>query len=146
METMHAARFIVCVFHVFKHNSVKSFKEAVLLQENRCLFHRNTSQYDTGGRGLGSEHAHQVQVELGGIKVLQVALGSWRLIPVLLPGDDTILGLDVPQRVVVWTDVVRTAKQLPDDEALLGQRHKAVPQGYHGDDGRVNVLNVEQVS
>lgn len=116
------------------------------MQEYRCLFHRNTSQYDTGGRGLGSEHAHQVQVELGGIKVLQVALGFRRLMPVLRSGDNTVLSLDVLQRVVVWTDVVRTAKHLPDDEALLGQRHKAVPEGYHGDDRRVNVLNVEQVS
>lgn len=145
MCTLHVL-LCKCVFHVLKQDSVKSFKEAVLLQEYRCLFCWNTSQYDTGGRGLGSEHAHQVQVELGRIKVLQVALGSRRLIPVLLSGDNTVLSLDVPQRVVVWTDVVWTAKQLSDDEALLGQRHKAVPEGYHGDDRRVNVLNVEQVS
>lgn len=104
-------------------------------------------QYETGGGGFGSEHAHQVQVELGRVVVLEVGAGALPAVLVLLvPGGDPVLGLDVPQRVVVWTDVVRAAKDLPDDGALLRQRHEAVPIGHHPDDGGVDVLNVQQVS
>lgn len=103
-------------------------------------------QYETGGGGFGSEHAQQVQVELGRVEVLEVGHGGLLAAPVLLPGGDPVLGLDVPQRVVVRTDVVRTAKHLPDDGALLGQGHETVPEGHHPDDGRVDVLNVQQVS
>lgn len=85
-------------------------------------------QYETGGGGFCSEHAHEVQVELGRVVVLEVGPRALLAVPVLLlPGGDPVLGLDVPQRVVVRTDVVRTAKHLFDDGALLRQRHKAVP-------------------
>lgn len=56
------------------------------------------------------------------------------------------MGLDAPQRVVVWTDVVRAVKQLSDNGALLGQSHKAVPEGHHPDRRGVDVLNEQQVS
>lgn len=103
-------------------------------------------KYDTRGGGLGSEHAHEVQVELGRVVVPEVTHWVLPAVPVLLPGGDPVLGLDVPQRVVVWTDVVRTAKHLSDDEALLRQCHKAVPEGHHLHDRGVDVLNVQEVS
>lgn len=103
-------------------------------------------QYEAGGGGFGSEHAHEVQVELGRVEVLQLGHGALLAVLVLLPGGDSVLSLDVPERVVVRTDVVRTAERLSDDEALLRQRHEAVPEGHHPDDGGVDVLNVQQVS
>ncbi|KAG7217556.1 hypothetical protein INR49_021392 [Caranx melampygus] len=72
-------------------------------------------QYETGGGGFGSEHAHEVQVELGRVEVLKVAYGGLLVITVLLPGGDPVLGLDIPQRVVVRTDVVWTAKHFSDN-------------------------------
>lgn len=72
-------------------------------------------QYDAGGGGFGSEHAHEVQVELGWVEVLKVAYRALLVITVLLPGGDPVLGLDIPQRVVVRTDVVRTAKHFSDN-------------------------------
>lgn len=69
----------------------------------------------------------------------------WPGVLVLLPGGDPVLSLDLPQRVVVWTDVVRTVKGLPDHGATLRQAHEAVPEGHHADDGRVDVLDHEQV-
>lgn len=103
-------------------------------------------QYDTGGGGFGSEHAHEVQVELGRVVVLEVTHRVLPAVLVLLPGGDPVLGLDVPQGVVIRTNVVRTAKHLSDDEALLRQRHKAVPEAHHLHDGGVDILNVEEVS
>lgn len=102
--------------------------------------------YEAGGGGFDSENAHEVQVELGRVEVLEVGHGALLAVPVLLPGGDAVLSLDVPQRVVVRTDVVRTAKHLSDDGALLRQGHKAVPEGHHPDDGGVDVLNQQQVS
>lgn len=64
----------------------------------------------------------------------------------LLPGGDSVLSLDVLQRVVVRTDVVWTAKHLTDDGAVLRQGHKAVPEGHHPDDRGVGVLDKQQVS
>ena len=102
-------------------------------------------QYETGGGGFGFEHAHEVQVELGRVVVLEVGRGALPAIPVLLTGGDPILGFDVSQRVVVWTDVFRTTEDLPDDEALLRQGHEAVPEGHHPEDGGVDALNVQQL-
>ena len=103
-------------------------------------------QYDTGGRGFVSEHAHEVQVELGGVKVLGVGHRVLLDVPVLVPGGDAVLSLDVPQRVVVRTDVLWAVKHFSDDGALLRQRHKAIPEGHHPDHRGVDVLDVQQVS
>ena len=103
-------------------------------------------QQCAGGRGFGSEHADEVQVELSRVEVLQVgagALGSGLVLPV--PGGDPVLAPDVPQGVVIRTDVVRAAEHLPDDGALLGQRHEAVPEGHHPNHRGVHVLNVQKV-
>lgn len=64
---------------------------------------------------------------------------------VLFPGGDPVLGLDCPQGVVVWTDVVWTVKRLPDHSATLRQGHEAVPEGHHANDGGVDVLKQEQL-
>lgn len=93
------------------------------------------------------EHAREVQVELGRVVVLEDGPGALLARPVrLLPGGDPVVGLDVSKRVVVRTDVVRAAKHLSDDGALLRQRHEAVLKGHHPHDGGVDVLNVQQVS
>lgn len=108
--------------------------------------HVGVLQDEAGGRGFGFEHAHEVQVELGRVEVLEFGHSALLAVLVLLPGGDPVLSPDVPQRVVVRADVVWTVKHLPDDGALLRQRHEAVPEGHHLDDGRVDVLNVEKVS
>lgn len=120
----------------------------------RCLYSQcvfslvnvNVLQNHTGGRGFRSEHAHQVDVQLGRVVFPEVTRPRLLAVLVLLPGGDPVLSLDVPQRVVVGTDVVRTAKHLSDDHALLRQRHKAVSEGHHLHNRGVNVLNVEEVS
>ena len=104
-------------------------------------------QQEAGGGGSGFEHAHEVQVQTGWVEFLKVGSGALLAVLALLcPGGDPVLGLDVPQRVVVRTDELRTVEHLPDDGALLGQRHKAVPEGHHPDNGRVDVLDIQQVS
>lgn len=91
------------------------------------------------------EHVQEVHVELRWVETLGVRLLVLSVLLVLFPGGDPVLSLNILQRVVVWANVVRTVKSLPDDSATLRQRHKAVPEGQHADDGGVDVLNREQV-
>lgn len=70
---------------------------------------------------------------------------AWFRVLVLFPGGDPVLSLNILQRFVVWANVVWTVKSLPDDSATLRQRHEAIPEGHHADDGGVDVLNHEQV-
>lgn len=103
-------------------------------------------QEDTGGGGFCSERAHQAQLELGWVEVLEVRHRGSPDIPVLVPRGEPVLTFDDPQRVVVWADVVRKTERLPDDRTLQGQGGKAVPERHHPDHGRVHVLNEQQLS
>lgn len=104
-----------------------------VLQQNAC-----------GGR-FASDHVQKVQVDLCWVETMEVGHRVLSLLLVPLPGDDPIARLDVPKRIVVWTDVVWEVEHLLNNSTVLRQRHEAVPEGHHVDNRGVDVLDQEQV-